>query len=418
MKIALVSPYDFPYPGGVTEHIVALANGLRQRGHEAHILAACSGYQGEIFPNTQAVTQQIITIPIGGTVARVGLSPLSYMSIKKILHHEAFDVIHLQEPLTPSITWWVLLQAHALPSTVTIGTFHAYHEQPNWFYKHGRPIFGKFFTRLDSLIAVSNAAYHFAYQMFPGDYHIIPNGVDLSRFSQSIETPTYLDSPDPNKKTSILFVGRLDKRKGFSNLLEAFIQIKPDYPQLQLQVIGPFEPKASRIYQKMIQAHQVADVDFIGYVPPELLPNFYHRADIFCAPSLGFESFGIVLLEAMAAGLPIVASDIAGYRSVIRDDREGLLVPPGQPAHLAAALRQLLDHPDQRREMGQRGRLKANQYSWEHIVDKILGVYMSTIEGKIKTRSDFLLRAEFGNNSNDSIQRRQASYVERSSPQI
>jgi phosphatidylinositol alpha-mannosyltransferase len=163
----------------------------------------------------------------------------------------------------------------------------------------------------------------------------------------------------------------------------------------------------------MAQTHHVTDIDFVGYVSPEQLPNFYHKADIFCAPSIGFESFGIVLLEAMAAGLPVVASNIAGYRSVITDGLEGLLVPPGQPAQLANALRQLLNHPHQRREMGRRGRLKANHYSWEHIVDKTLDIYMNTIKRKIKTGPKFLSRAEFGHNSNDPIPWRRVGYVER-----
>ncbi len=416
MKIALVSPYDFPYPGGVTEHIIALANGIRQQGHEVHILAACSGYQGEVFPNTRVVTHKVAAIPIGGAVARVGLSPLSYIRIKKILRQELFDVIHLQEPLTPSITWWVLMQARALPGTVTIGTFHAYHEQPNWLYKRGRPVFGRFFTKLNSLIAVSEAARHFAYQMFPGDYRIIPNGVDLNRFGKTNQKALPF-KPDPNKKLTVLFVGRLDKRKGFSNLLDAFIKIKPNYPQLQLQVIGPFEPKDCQPYQKIAQAHSVTDIEFVGYVSSEQLPGFYHNADIFCAPSLGYESFGIVLLEAMAAGLPVVASDIAGYRAVIADGQEGLLAPPGQPKALARALRQLLDQPCQRLEMGQRGRLKASQYSWDCIVDKTLEVYTDTIERKIKMPINFFYR-QSKNNSNGRTQRRHANYVQRSRTQV
>ena len=380
----------FRIPGGVTEHTVALANGLCQRGHEVHILAACSGYRGTNFPNTRAVTRRVAVIPIRGAVARVGVSPLSYLRIKRIFDQEDFDVIHLQEPLTPSITWWTLMQTRALSKAVTIGTFHAYHEQPNWLYKHSRPLFGKLFTRLNSLIAVSKAAYCFANQMFPGDYHIIPNGIDLNRFGQGVMVKDSVRSTDPNKKTTILFVGRLDKRKGFATLLQSFIKIKPCYPQLQLQVIGPFEPRAWQPFLKIAEAHGVTDIEFVGYVSPERLPGFYHKADIFCAPSIGFESFGIVLLEAMAAGLPIVASNIAGYRSLITNGRQGLLVPPEQPQPLAQALRQLLDRPDMRQKMGQFGRLKASQYSWDFIVDRTLEVYKDTIQGKIKFRSSSL----------------------------
>jgi phosphatidyl-myo-inositol alpha-mannosyltransferase len=378
MKIALVSPYDFPYPGGVTEHIIALADGLREQGHEIHILAASSGYRNKSYPNIRPVSHHLTNFPIGGTVARVSLSPRSYVRIKRILKEENFDIIHLQEPLTPSITWWVLINTLALANIPVIGTFHAYHEQPNWFYHHGRPIFGRLFTRLDRLIAVSKAAQDFAYRMFPGHYQIIPNGIDLERFGK-----LKAEERDVDRKLNLLFVGRLDKRKGFLHLLEAFIKIKPAYPKLQLQVIGPFEAKACQPYQRLAQAQGVTDIEFVGYVSPERLPDFYRKADIFCAPSLGFESFGIVLLEAMAAGAPIVASDIAGYRCVITHGKEGILVPPAQPAALVQALRQLLDQPEQRYQMGQWGRLKAQQHSWELIVHQVLEVYQEALQDKV-----------------------------------
>ena len=415
MKIALVSPYDFPYPGGVTEHIVALAKGIEQKGHQVQVLAATSGYSNVVHPNTQSVTRSVATIPVGGTVARVGLSPLSYTRIRKILQRETFDVIHLQEPLTPSITWLVLMQACTMPNTVTIGTFHAYHERPNFLYKHGRPIFGKFFTKLNSLIAVSQAAYRFAYQMFPGDYRIIPNGVDLTRFGNTCKNG---NQPAPHKKLTILFVGRLDKRKGFSNLFEAFLKIKPKYPQLGLQVVGPFELDACRPYQKLAEARGVTDIEFVGYVSPEALPHYYHNADVFCAPSLGFESFGIVLLEAMAAGLPLVASDIAGYRSVVVDGQEGLLVPPGQVAPLANALCQLLNRPHLRREMGQHGKAKANQYSWDFIVDKTLEVYVDTIQQNTSTQATTLSQPQSVDYPSTHIQRRHTNHVQRSRTQV
>jgi phosphatidylinositol alpha-mannosyltransferase len=405
MKIALVSPYDFPYPGGVTEHIVALAKGAQKRGHEVHIIAACSGYQNETFPKTHTITRKLTTIPVGGSMARVGLSPLSYDKIKKVLRREIYDVIHLHEPLTPSITWVVLMQAHLQPQAVTIGTFHAYHEQPNWLYAYSQPIFGRFFNKLDSLIAVSGAARNFAQRMFPGDYRLIPNGVDIHRFSKKNGAHHSSMSSDRTEKVTILFVGRLDKRKGFLNLLRAFVKIKPDYPHICLRVVGPFEADACRSYRDLIQAHGVTDIEFVGYVSPDSLPDVYHTADIFCAPSVGFESFGIVLLEAMAAELPIVATSIVGYRSVITAGNEGLLVPPGQPEQLASALCQLIDNPQQRQMMGRLGRLKAERYNWDHIVDRVLDVYEDTIARKKRTFPKSLYQMEPA----VTIQRRQAN---------
>lgn len=411
MKIAQVTPYDFPYPGGVTEHTIAISNALRQRGHQVHILAACSGYRGHQVPHTLPVTRHITRFPVGDTVARVGLSPLSYPRIQKILRREAYDVIHLQEPLAPSITWFALWQAKTIPNAIAIGTFHAHHEQPNWFYRNGRLIFGKLFTRLDSLIAVSNAAQDFAYRMFPGNYKIIPNGIDLNRFGKISKKAHNTTS---NKNVTILFVGRLDKRKGFAVLLKAFLELKPRYPQLKLQVIGPFNTNSCQRHKKLAYKHGVTDIEFKGYISPEALPNYYHNADIFCAPSLGFESFGIVLLEAMAAELPIVASNIAGYRGVITDGQEGFLVPPNKPEAIKNALLKLLNNPPLRKKMGHAGHLRVKQYSWDNIVEKTLNVYTETMTYSKKSEYRSAYSSGYSDGYSDgvtaesNIQRRQA----------
>jgi phosphatidylinositol alpha-mannosyltransferase len=236
--------------------------------------------------------------------------------------------------------------------------------------------------------------------MFPGEYHIIPNGIDLNRFGRIIgKVPTEMP-PDCSPKVTILFVGRLDKRKGFLTLLESFIRLKPIYPQLQLQVIGPFEAKECQPFRQMVQACGVTGVEFVGYVSPDRLPSYYHQADIFCAPSIGFESFGIVLLEAMAAGLPVVASRIEGYRNLVSEGLEGLLVPPGQAEPLATALRRLVDQPYQRRKMGELGHIQASRYSWDHIVDKTLDVYLDTLRKKVKSKSWLFSETECRTNSN------------------
>jgi phosphatidylinositol alpha-mannosyltransferase len=167
-------------------------------------------------------------------------------------------------------------------------------------------------------------------------------------------------------------------------LFDAFMTLKRDDPRLRLKVVGPFEPQDFQVYQQIARTNQVTGIEFVGYVSPERLPKIYHEADIFCAPSLGNESFGIVLLEAMAAGLPIVASDIAGYRSILTAGQEGLLTVPGQARSLAQALRQLIDNPHQRRTMGQQGQLKARQFSWDRVIEKILDVYLTTIHHKIR----------------------------------
>lgn len=379
MKIAYISPYDFPYPGGVTEHIVGLANSIRGQGHQVQILAASSGYKGQTVPHTRVVARQITAVPIGGALARVSLSPWGYGAVRRILQQEKFDVIHLHEPFVPGTPWFVLMQARALPRTALIGTFHAYHDHPHWMYRHSRPIFKTFFTRLDRLIAVSAAARDFAGRMFPGNYQIIPNGINLARFA----CPPADAVLSAGSRLTILFVGRLDKRKGFSTLFQAFLNLKPRYPHLHLKVVGPFEPEAAQPYLAVARARGVTGIEFAGYVPAAQLPAVYHQADIFCAPSLGFESFGIVLLEAMAAGLPVVASNIAGYRSVITAGREGILAPPGRPSALARALGWLVDNPRSRTLMGRRGQEKARRYSWERIAAETLQVYEDALRRKL-----------------------------------
>lgn len=371
MKIALVSPYDISYPGGVTEHVVALAAGATAQGHTVHVLAPCSGFAHRDIVNLRPVSQRVIPFSVGGTTARLDASPLTLWKIHRLFKQQRYDVIHLQEPLIPGLNWWVLLQTHRWPNTVTVGTFHAYRQKPLPGHRLWQPLLGRFFRQLDGLIAVSDAARDSASRLFPGDYQVIPNGIDLSRFR------TGRRFADGDSRT-ILFVGRQDNRKGFATLFEAFLQIKPLFPGLRLQVVGPFEPHFCRHYQKIASQHGVTGLTFEGYILPKALPAFYGGADIFCAPSLGCESFGIVLLEAMAAGLPVVASDIVGYRTLLRHGQQGLLVPPGQPVDLAEALTTLLQNPDRRLEMGRQGQLTACQYSWDRIIDRILDVYVNT----------------------------------------
>lgn len=404
MKIALVSPYDLSFPGGVTEHVLALAAGLQASGHEAQLIAPCSGVPPKNVAPVQPVTRRVARVAVGGAVARIGVSPLSFGPIYKLLKQQQYDVIHLQEPLVPGLNWWVLMLAHRLTNAVTVGTFHAYHRHPGRLYFWGRPCLSRFFRRLDNLIAVSEAARAFAGELFPGDYQIIPNGIDLRRFGGRPEAAAA--SPP-----TILYVGRHDQRKGFGVLFEAFLRLKPEFPGLRLRVVGPIAPGLRRRYQQAARERGVTGLLFEGYISPEALPAYYHHADIFCAPSLGFESFGIVLLEAMAAGVPVVASDIVGYRAVVASGRQGVLVPPGQPAELARSLGELLRNPQQRRAMGRQGQATATYYSWERITGKILDVYTDTINRTAKKQAVQRAGCAAG------TPRRQPNHVERTGTQ-
>jgi phosphatidylinositol alpha-mannosyltransferase len=235
-----------------------------------------------------------------------------------------------------------------------------------------RPLLKPVYNKLNGRIFVSQAVRDFTLAQFPGDYRIIPNGIDYARFSDpDIEPIERFNDGRPN----ILFVGRLDKRKGFRHLMRAFPYIKKEVPDARLIVVGAFDDKEKAPFIRYARSNGLRGIHFVGYVSRDELPRFYRTANLFCAPSTGFESFGIVLLEAMAAGLPIVASDIAGYRLVLTQGREGQLVPAAEPTLLARAAVELLRKPALRAVMGQYGRATAAQYDWTHIADQVLAYY-------------------------------------------
>jgi len=379
MKIALVSPYDYPYPGGVVKHIYYLDREFRRLGHDVRIIAACSEDLGDVPPQVIKVSGSIVPIPSAGSVARITLSPRVYRRVKKILKQERFDVIHLHEPMTPALPLVVLRHVPLSPQSVVVGTFHAYRESAHPGYEYIKPILERFFDRLDGRIAVSEAVRDYLMPYFPGDYRIIPNGIDLERFSNPALRPIeWFD----DGKLNILFVGRLEKRKGFKYLLRAYARVKKAVPEARLMVVGAYDKEDKEPFVLYARRHRLRDVRFIGYVSEEDLPRYYRTCHVFCAPSIGFESFGIILLEAMAAGKPIVASNIKGYRSVLEDGEEGILVQPEDEQGLAEALIRLLKDPALRERMGRKGQVKAVAYSWHKVAQQVLDYYQELLEKK------------------------------------
>ncbi len=370
MKIGLVSPYDCAVPGGVMEHVLHLAEQFQQRGHTVRIMAPCSdpGYEPPIDVDIYQIGRPV-PVPVSGSVARVSLSLRLSRHVKDVLRRERFDVIHLHEPLMPALCPTVLLHSHS----VNVGTFHAYREKLR-AYQYSKPLLRRFFNRLDGLLAVSPAARDYVNQYFPAHYTIIPNGIDVARFANpDLEPwPQYQDGYQ-----NILFVGRMENRKGLKYLLRAFPMVKEACPQTRLIVVGEGRLRAG--FEQAIAENGVPDVVFTGFVSAEDLPRYHRSAHVFCAPGTGFESFGIVLLEAMAAGLPVVASDIVGFRQVVSHGQEGLLVTPRDPEELARALILLLRNQDLCQAMSQRGREKAAPYDWRVIADQVLAFYQATM---------------------------------------
>ncbi len=371
MKIALVSPYDFAYPGGVAIHISALEHHFTKMGHQVKVIAPASKAVPS-FGDRFIPIGKPRPIPASGSIARVTISPWLSPRVKAVLDEEKFDIIHLHEPLMPMLCTTVLRLSH----TATIGTFHACHGRPgyNSLALLGRLILKKWFKKLDGKITVSKPATEFIGKYFPGYYNIIPNGVDLEHFSPDISPiDRFCDG-----KLNILFVGRLETRKGLPHLLKAYKQVKQEIPNSRLIVVGP-GTRLRHKYEKQIRRARLKDVVFTGYVSYDELPRYYKTADIFCAPATGRESFGIVLLEAMAVAKPIVASNIAGYASVITPGVDGLLVPPKDEDMLARTLISLMNDESLRQQMGIRGRLKAREYSWENIAHKVLSYYVRVL---------------------------------------
>lgn len=374
LRVALVSPYDYPYPGGVTEHISDLDRELRAMGHSVKLIAPSSTDEEDLDDHVIKVGETIVPWPFSGSIARISVSPRVVLRVRRIFQRESFDIIHLHEPTIPPLSLAVLRESRS----VNIGTFHAYRETINPSYELGWSIFRHFLAKLHGRIAVSQATRDYMASYFPGEYRIIPNGIDVERFSAEGVRPIERFSDDG--KLNILFVGRLEKRKGFRYLLRAFRIIKAAIPEARLLVVGAYDKEDKAPFVRYARHFSLHDVKFVGYVSREELPRWYRTAHVFCAPSTGYESFGIVLLEAMASGVPIVASDIDGYRSVLQHGAQGELVPPEDEEALAEAIICLLRAPERRAAYAAAGRARAPRYDWSNVARQVVDFYLETLE--------------------------------------
>ncbi len=363
LKIGMVSPYDYGAPGGVNVHVSNLATQLRLRGHTVKIIAPlASAAELELEADFIPIGRPV-PFPTGGSTARIAISFWRERSVRAVLQREAFDIVHLHEPAAVWLPITILRCSNAL----NVGTFHAF--QSNRLYPIWRFYARRYCRKLAARIAVSKPAFDFANRFLPGEYDIIPNGVDVDLFS----TPKPPIERFADGKVNILFVSRLERRKGLLHLVRAYSRLKWEHPNLRLIVVGAGNPGEEVL--GVIGERNLHDVEFVGGVSPQDLPRYYQTADIFCAPNTGRESFGLILVEAMAAGKPIVATAIDGFRRVVTHGVEGLLVPPQDDAALAAALERLIADPVERREMGERGRATVEQYRWERVADQVEAVY-------------------------------------------
>ena len=368
MKIGLVSPYDYSHPGGVITHVSYLAHHLHLMGHAVKIIAPVRKKSVRYFDEEVTPIGRPIPIPYGGTTARIALSPWLPCQVRRVLDREAFDVIHLHEPFIPMLCLSTLIESRA----INIGTFHACHESSNIYWLN-RSTMRKLGAKLHGKIAVSKPARDYISKYLPADYHIIPNGVDIHHFNP--DGPARTEFKDD--KLNILFVGRLEERKGVGDLIRACSLVKKDFPHFRLIITGP--GIRLRLQYKTMAKILLGDrAVFTHYVTFPDLPAYYRTADIFCAPATGGESFGIILLEAMASCTPVVATDIPGYASVITHGQDGLLARPRNPRALADALLKLLTDRQLRLAIAERGVATADKYSWENVSRQVVDYYTST----------------------------------------
>ena len=367
LKIGIVSPYGYPHPGGVNDHVRNQYEQLRELGHDVWIITSKYGRQTE----NEGHILRLGTgwaFPANGSVGRVTLGLRFKEEAREILAAHRFDVLHFHEPFVPFLSPTLLEASEAEASgTINVATFHAFGGfSPSYWV--GRRFAGPLAKMLDGRIAVSGAARHFISRYFPGDYEIIPNGVDLDLYASAEPFDELRDGT-----LNILFVGRFEERKGLIHLLKAYHRLRKRKVDARLLVIGG--GSKSREYRRFIGLRGIRDVEFLGRVSDTDKARYFASADIFCAPNTGQESFGIVLLEAMAAGVPIVASDIHGFKNVVQRNVQALLVEPKNPRALAAALYALARDPELRHEMGEAGRAKAPEYSWPSVTARIVDYY-------------------------------------------
>lgn len=375
MRIALVSPYSWTYPGGVTRHIEALAEELIEAGHHVRVLAPFDppgrlsarlhrGARPAVrdAPPHLVPLGRTIGFPANGAISNLAATPTAVVRLRSALAEGGFDVVHVHEPVVPVLSWDAVASASGLP---LVGTFHTY---GTGALSHNVAVAigaRRRMQRLHVRLAVSEAAEWTARRFFGGRYRIVPNGVELH--------DPQVPCARPGAPLRIVFVGQAVERKGLPLLVRAFEALR-DHVPAELTLVGVGEDDVAPLL------HDPAGVRVLGKVNDAVKREALRDADVLCAPSLGGESFGMVLTEAFAAGTPVVASEIAGYRDVVRGGVDGVLVPRGDATALAAALRGLaLDRPLLAR-MGEAARERAGRYAWPQVAREVLGAYEDAIE--------------------------------------
>ncbi|MFN2538779.1 MAG: glycosyltransferase family 4 protein [Mycobacteriales bacterium] len=354
MRVGIVCPYSWDVPGGVQAHVRDLAESLIALGHVVSVLAPVDDPDEAALPAYLVPAGRTVPVPYNGSVARLCFGPLSLARTRRWLRRGInggrFDVLHLHEPTVPSLSMLACFAAKG----AMVATFHTATARSRALQVFGTTL-QPGLEKITGRIAVSPAARRVVVEHLGHDAVLIPNGVDVARFH--VPRPAH-DRP------RVVFLGRVDEqRKGLQVLLDALPAVQAQLPDVELVVAGPGEVDAP------------PGVRVLGLVAEKDKPAVYAGGDVYCAPNTHGESFGIVLIEAMAAGTPVVASDLEAFRRVLDDGEAGVLFPVGDASALAAALVGLLRDPERRRLLAARGSRVVQAYDWQHVTREIVEVY-------------------------------------------
>ncbi len=363
MRVGLACPYTWDVPGGVQAHVRDLAEHLMDLGHEVSVLAPVDEPDAAGLEPYVVAAGRAVPVPYNGSVARLAFGPRSLARTRRWLRAGRFDVLHLHEPTVPSVSMLALWSARG----PMVATFHTSTSRSRALQVFGT-VLQPGLEKLTGRIAVSPAARRVIMEHLGGDAVLVPNGVSVARFDGAGPLP----GREPGVPT-VVFLGRIDEgRKGLAVLLEALPELVRRVPGVRLLVAGPGDVDAVRA---SVPRGLRDRVELLGLVSDADKARVYASGTVYCAPNTHGESFGIVLLEAMATGTPVVASDLEAFRRVLQDGRCGVLFPVRAAAALAGALADLLADPDRRAELARRGREAAGAYDWSTVTRQVVDVY-------------------------------------------
>jgi len=367
VKIGMVCPYSFDVPGGVQAHVVDLAEVLIERGHKVSVLAPAS--DDVDLPDFVVSAGRALAIPYNGSVARLSFGPAASARVRRWISDNNFDVLHIHEPNAPSLSMLAMRVAEG----PIVATFHT-STTKSLVLSTFQGVLQPYLEKISGRIAVSELARRWQVESLGSDAVEIPNGVDVSAFANAEPLPGY-----PRRGRTILFLGRYDEpRKGMAVLLKALPTLVEKYPDLEVLVVGRGDEDKLRREAGPVFGH----LRLLGQVDDAEKASALRSADVYCAPNLGGESFGIVLVEAMAAGAAVVASELDAFRRVLRDGQAGVLVPVGDAAALAAGIDSVLGDPERSAALTDFSRTVVTEYDWPVVAEQILRVYETVTVGR------------------------------------